>query len=99
MPGGRGRHRGVLLRSGNVLVTGGTSGPTFSAGYRSAIIYHPATDTWSTTGSLATGRWAHVAVELADGRVLAAGGVTRSGAAAPSPDTAVLASAAEAFTP
>ena len=49
----------------------------------SAEIYHPASGTWTTTGSMTTGR-RHTATRLLDGRVLVAGGTD---------DTGVLASA------
>ena len=99
MPGGRGRHGAVLLRTGRVLVVGGTSGPAHDTGYRNAILYDPATDTWTHTGALTTGRWDLAAVELSDGRVLVAGGRTRSGTAAPEPGTDVLTATAEIYTP
>ncbi|MGI8329748.1 DUF6603 domain-containing protein [Actinomadura scrupuli] len=99
MPGGRTRHRAVLLRSGRVLVAGGTRAPAFDGGFRSALLYDPGADGWTTTGGPAVGRWAFAAVELADGRVLAAGGRTRSAVAAPHPGTDVLTADAEIFTP
>jgi N-acetylneuraminic acid mutarotase len=100
MPGGgRGRHRGVLLRSGRVLVTGGTGGTGSGAGFRAAVIYDPAADAWTATGEQATGRAGFVAVALGDGRVLAAGGVVAAGAAAPGPDPAVVTATTEIFTP
>ena len=40
----------------------------------SAVIYDPATETWSATGPLAQGRGGHTATLLPDGRVLVAGG-------------------------
>lgn len=83
MPAGRSRHRAVLLRSGKVLVCGGTHGPAGTAGFRSTLLYDPATGTWRPTGALATGRHDFAAVELSDGRVLTVGGVVASGPAAP----------------
>jgi hypothetical protein len=99
MPGGRGRHRAVLLRTGRVLVLGGTSSPAHDSGYRSAIIYDPVGDTWTPTGALTIGRWDLAAVALSDGRVLAVGGRVRSGLAAPEPGTDVLTATAETYTP
>ncbi|RAY12574.1 hypothetical protein DPM19_23515 [Actinomadura craniellae] len=99
MPGGRRGHRAVLLRSGGVLVVGGTGGPTTAGGYRSAVRYDPAADTWTATGPLGTGRYDFAAVELADGRVVATGGRVLSGAAAPDPDADVLTATTEIFTP
>jgi N-acetylneuraminic acid mutarotase len=99
MPGGRGRHRSVLLRSGKVLVIGGTGGPAFAAGYRNVTTYDPATGTWTTTGGMATGRSDFATIELADGRVLVTGGLVFSGAAAPGPDAGLATATTEIFTP
>jgi len=98
MPGRRTRHRSVLLRTGRVLITGGTGGPAFAAGHRSAAVYDPKSDTWTTTGALALGRWAQLTAELADGRIVVAGGIARAGAAAPGPGPA-LSATTEIFTP
>ncbi|SDZ23747.1 N-acetylneuraminic acid mutarotase [Amycolatopsis xylanica] len=68
-------HQAVLLRSGKVLVFGGANAPSLTAGFRSAEIYDPLTRSWTAAAGLRTGRWAAVAVLLADGRVLTAGGV------------------------
>jgi hypothetical protein len=43
-----------------------------------AELYNPATNTWSTTGSLAAGRWFFTATLLGSGQVLAAGGAEYS---------------------
>ncbi|MEU7005172.1 DUF6603 domain-containing protein [Streptomyces sp. NPDC046332] len=98
MPGGRSRHRAVLLATGKVLVLGGTSGPRYHAGFRNAAAYDPRADTWASTGGLASGRWDFTALLLADGRVLAAGGRVLTGVAAPDGQD-VLTAAAEIFTP
>ncbi|SDZ23945.1 Galactose oxidase, central domain [Amycolatopsis xylanica] len=90
MPGGRSRHAAVPVRSGEVLVLGGTTGPTFTAGYRQVLRFQPSTGTWTTTGALAAGRADLAAVALADGRVLAVGG-------RPAPSTTT--GTAEVFTP
>ncbi|WP_433519485.1 DUF6603 domain-containing protein [Nonomuraea sp. CA-143628] len=73
--GGRSGHRSILLRSGEVLVTGGTGAPERSAGFRSVISYDPRSGTWRTLGGLLLGRSAHAVAELPDDRVLAAAGV------------------------
>ncbi|MER5711944.1 kelch repeat-containing protein [Streptomyces sp. NPDC002122] len=83
MPWGRSHHRAVLLRSGEVLVVGGTDDVSLAVGYQNALVYDPAARTWSTEFATVEGRWAPAAVALADGRVLAIGGLTRSGPAAP----------------
>lgn len=77
----RGRHgrraqptHGDVLRDGRVLVVGaiggGFPGPDPR---RTAEVYDPASNTWSATGQLTAPRTDHVAVRLADGRVLVAG--------------------------
>ncbi len=74
---GRFAHTAVLLADGRVLVVGGVpfnfscADPPIST---SAELYDPATGTWTSTGSLSVGRASAVAVVLADGRVLVAGG-------------------------
>ncbi|SEF81060.1 Kelch motif-containing protein [Nonomuraea solani] len=99
MPGGRSGHHSVLLRSGKVLVVGGAGAPSFDGGFRDALVYDPGTDTWTPTGRLATGRSGAALAELPDGRVLVAGGRTRSAAAAPHPGTDVLTATTEILTP
>ncbi|MFI6642525.1 DUF6603 domain-containing protein [Streptomyces sp. NPDC050504] len=98
LPGGRTRHRCLPLRTGKVLVLGGSGDGNGTAGFRAAALYDPGARTWTTTGGLATGRRDFGAVELADGRVLAVGGVTLSGAAAPA-GADVTTATTEIFTP
>ncbi|WIX99852.1 hypothetical protein QRX60_38245 [Amycolatopsis mongoliensis] len=77
MPGGgRTGHRALLLSSGVVLVTGGTGTPERTAGYRSALLYDPDHNTWTTVSGLLRGRSAHAVTELPDDRVLVAAGVS-----------------------
>ena len=70
----------TLLPDGNVLVTGGTSGPGFNDATRavySAELWNPVTERWTTlaTSSAAIPRIYHsAAVLLPDGRVLSTGG-------------------------
>ncbi|MFF8731199.1 Kelch repeat-containing protein [Streptomyces sp. NPDC015171] len=97
MPAGRSHHRAVALRSGKVLVIGGTDDATFDTGYQNAVVYDPGANTWTPTGGMVTGRWALAAAELKDGRVLAAGGLVRSGAATPD-GSDVATGATELFT-
>jgi hypothetical protein len=68
----------ALLRDGRVLVAGGAVG-NFGE-YRSlnsAEIYDPRTETWTETASMKQDRVQFPVVLLADGRVLAIGGVAR----------------------
>jgi hypothetical protein len=73
----RGDHTATLLSNGKVLVAGGR--PSFSGAgnppITSAELYDAANGTWTTTGSLNTGRWDHTATLLPDGRVLAVAGL------------------------
>src|SRR5581483_9622959 len=63
----------VLLKSGQVLVSGGNSGTNVLA---TAELYDPLTGTWLPTGSMKTARSYHTATLLPNGRVLIAGGCT-----------------------
>jgi hypothetical protein len=68
-----GRIRGTVTRlpSGKVLLAGGT----MSSGQQSqAMLYDPATESWSNTGSMAQGRVEHTATLLDSGLVLVVGG-------------------------
>jgi len=66
----RSQHTATLLRTGQVLVTGGMSGGLMS----SAELYNPQTHTWTATGAMATPRSGHKAVLLTSGHVLVVGG-------------------------
>jgi hypothetical protein len=100
LPGGRTRHRAVVLRPTPehtlVLVLGGTGEPDRTAGFRHVTAYDPAADRWTTRAGLRTGRSSFAVVALADGRVLVAGG-TAGGPVPPNPAT--LAPTAEALIP
>ncbi|MFJ5262267.1 Kelch repeat-containing protein [Streptomyces sp. NPDC088387] len=97
MGNGRSHHRAVLLRSGRLLAIGGTDDSTFDVGYQNAEVFDPQAKTWTPTGGMVEGRWAFVAAELLDGRVLVAGGLVRSGAAVPD-STSVLTDTSEIYT-
>ncbi|WP_024759866.1 Kelch repeat-containing protein [Streptomyces exfoliatus] len=99
MPWGRSHHRAVLLRSGQVLVIGGTDDVSLAVGYQNALVYDPAARTWSTEFGTVEGRWAPAAIRLGDGRVLAAGGLTRSGPAAPVHGEDEVTATTEIYTP
>ena len=68
----------TLLPDGNVLVTGGTSGPGFNNAATPvypAEVWDPATETWTTLASATVPRLYHSAATLLpDGRVLSTGG-------------------------
>ena len=67
----------TLLGTGNVLVTGGYA-DVANTGYVSdsaeALLYDPATNVWTRTGNMSTGRVGDTASLLLDGQVLVAGG-------------------------
>ncbi|MFD9516229.1 kelch repeat-containing protein [Streptomyces sp. NPDC059979] len=99
LPWTRAYPRALPLPSGEVLVLGGADPAALDVGFPSALRFDPVARRWSSAGPLHTGRWAFGATSLADGRVLAAGGVSRTGVAAPVFAADVAASGAEVFTP
>ena len=80
----------IVLSDGRVLVSGGST-DTIPVGFlSSAEIYDPATGTWSATGDVVTPRYWHHFILLANGEVLAVGGLSAS-PSGPSPtDSAEL---------
>ena len=65
----------TLLPTGNVLVAGGLVGLVSNPQTTpTAMLYHPDTNTWTSTGSMTTGRENQTATLLPDGQVLMAGG-------------------------
>lgn len=62
------------LPDGKVLIAGGNLTGSATSAQTTARLYDPASNTFSTTGSMATARNAAVAAPLPDGRVLVAGG-------------------------
>lgn len=71
-------HTATLLQNGQVLVAGGyrMDPSTYSTiPLASAELYNPATGTWTTTGSLHTGRAFDTMTLLNNGQVLVAGGL------------------------
>jgi N-acetylneuraminic acid mutarotase len=71
-------HSASLLGNGKVLVAGGSNAiigscncTTFIA---AAELYDPTANSWTTTASLLTARYAHTATVLLNGKVLVAGG-------------------------
>jgi len=74
-------HTATLLPNGTVLVAGGITDHSGNLGSNgsatnSAEIYDPTTDTWTLTGALNTPRFAHRAVLMASGQILAVGGAS-----------------------
>lgn len=83
----------TLLADGSVLVAGGfgENGSDSTTNLTSAERYDPQTRLWSPAGTLTTGRNAHSAIRLVDGRVLVAGGM--------GPNNATTSSTAEIYAP
>lgn len=78
----RQNHTATLLPNGRLLIAAGARRPLGGSfvPLASAEIYDPAAGTWCVTGSLTTARVSAVAVLLAGGRVLIAGGVDAANA-------------------
>jgi hypothetical protein len=69
----------TLLSNGRVLVLGGSPGEAYDRDIvNTAQIYEPASGAWFLRSPMNDDRLLHTATLLADGRVLAAGGVTRA---------------------
>lgn len=90
----------TLLPTGNVLVAGGlvglVSNPQTTAG---AMLYHPDTNTWTSTGSMTTGREHQTATLLQDGQVLMAGGTLFDHPSTGHPGVLQFLASAELYTP
>jgi hypothetical protein len=97
MPSGRAFHRAVALPGNQLLVAGGAASDRDESGFRSAFVYDDGQDDWSPVSGLRDGRWSFGALALADGRVLATGGVGRSGLAAADPEVTELVAGTELF--
>ncbi|HEY5429637.1 MAG TPA: MFS transporter, partial [Solirubrobacteraceae bacterium] len=79
----------TLLSDGSVLIAGGTASVSSGAGeLASAELYDPASDSWSSAGSMTTARTEDTATLLSDGRVLVAGGLNSSAELYTPPTTA-----------
>jgi hypothetical protein len=68
------RHSATLLNNGKVLVAGGSNDEFPGGRVELAQLYDPATDAFSATSDLLSGRDGHAAVLLSDGKVLLVGG-------------------------
>lgn len=81
----RANHTATLLQNGKVLVVGGLSLPAVPAsasGWRAdAELFDPATGTWSSGGTMGTGRAYHTASLLVNGEVVVAGGIAAAAGA------------------
>ena len=67
-------HAAALLSTGQVLISGGVGIGSPAPLLASVEVYDPATGTFAATGSMTTGREAHTATTLLNGKVLLAGG-------------------------
>ena len=89
----------TLLPTGNVLVAGGlvglVSNPQTTA---TAMLHHPDTNTWTSTGSMTTGREGQTATLLPDGQVLMAGGTLYDHPSTGHPGVFMVLSSAELYT-
>jgi hypothetical protein len=79
----RDRPTATLLPDGDVLVAGGAQYKQFlwtggTKALTSADRYDAESGTWTPAGSMALGRYEHTATVLPSGKVLVAGGITRS---------------------
>jgi large repetitive protein len=85
----------TLLPTGNVLLAGGLVGLISNPQTTpTAMLYHPATNTWTSTGNMTTGRENQTATLLPDGQVLMAGGTLFD-----HPHVVQLLASAELYTP
>jgi hypothetical protein len=80
MASGHGYPAAVPLPGGTVLVAGGfqygAPQDHYGEGTKKALIFDPATGSFSATGEMSQPHWLAAAAPLADGRVLVAGGLT-----------------------
>lgn len=70
------QHRDVLLKNGNVLITGGQSG---EGGIANAQVFDPKTKKFTNAGMMTEPRFVHAMNLLPDGRVLITAGFSKAG--------------------
>jgi hypothetical protein len=69
----------VLLPNGKVLVAGGATNTSNLAPTRTAELFDPATEIWTSTGSMSQERWEFTLTLLNNGNVMATGGSGTNG--------------------
>jgi hypothetical protein len=90
----------TLLPTGNVLLAGGLVGLISNPQTTpTAMLYNPATNTWTSTGNMTTGRENQTATLLKDGQVLMAGGTLFNHPSAGHPGLLKFLTSAELYTP
>jgi Tol biopolymer transport system component/N-acetylneuraminic acid mutarotase len=70
--GGRSNHTATLLQNGKVLFVGGQVGNDLLA---TAVLFNPATNSWTNAANMTNARKDHTATLLDNGKVLVAGGL------------------------
>jgi galactose oxidase-like protein len=90
----------TLLPTGNVLLAGGLVGLVSNPQTTpTAMLYHPGTNAWTSTGNMTTGRENQTATLLPDGQVLMAGGTLFDHPSPGHPGLLELLASAELYTP
>ena len=90
----------TLLPTGNVLLAGGLVGLVSNPQTTpTAMLYNPATNAWTATGSMTTGRENQTATLLPDGQVLMAGGTLFDHPSTGHPGLLEILTSAELYTP
>lgn len=74
----RAAHQAILLKNGQVLITGGCDGQGCARILSSVELYDPTSKSFRLLAPMSTPRASHAAVALSDGRVLVVGGYTGS---------------------
>jgi hypothetical protein len=69
-------HCAALMRTGELLITGGSTALGTGGMDTTALIFDPTTETWIDAPPMNDGRFLHTATLLRDGRVLVVGGIS-----------------------